>query len=97
MNVQPGRPPKRRPAVLWNRVAMGREASAGYDLAGNILLGVGLGWVAQHYWPELKPWGYAVGILLGSVSGFYQLFKLQGRPSTPKEPKVGEPDHEPPR
>lgn len=96
MSLQPGRPPKRRPAVLWNRVAVGREASAGYDLAANIIFGLGLGWVAQRFWPEIKPWGYAAGILLGSISGFYQLFKLQNRPQAPKSPPVDEPDHAPP-
>lgn len=95
--MNPGRPPKRRPAVLWNRVAMGREASAGYDLAANIIFGLGLGWIAQRFFPQIKPWGYGVGILLGSISGFYQLFKQQGRPPQPKGPAVDEPDHEPPR
>lgn len=65
---------------VWERVNVGSEASAGYDLAGNIIVGLGLGWLAQHFFPGLKPWGYAGGILLGSVSGFYQLFKLQGKP-----------------
>lgn len=73
---QPG---KRRDSTLWTRLPQGSEASAGYDLAGNILVGLGLGWLAQHFFPGLKPWGFVAGIVLGSVSGFYQLFRQQGR------------------
>jgi F0F1-type ATP synthase assembly protein I len=56
-----------------------------YDLAANVLVGVALGWGAQKLWPGLKPWGYAVGIVLGTVSGFYQMFKAQQRNAKPKK------------
>lgn len=89
-------PPKRRRPMVWDRMAMGREASAGYDLAGNIILGLGLGWLAQKAWPGIKPWGYAAGIILGSISGFYQLFKALGRKAEQKKPPVqDEQDHAP--
>ena len=56
------------------------EAAAGYDLAANILVGLGLGWVVQRFFPGLKPWGYVGGLLLGAASGFYQLFTRYSRP-----------------
>jgi F0F1-type ATP synthase assembly protein I len=87
------KPPVRRPGALWQRTAAGKEASAGYDLAGNILVGLGLGWVAQHYFPGLSPWGYGVGIVLGSISGFYQLFRTQQRPKSPPPGPEHDGDH----
>jgi F0F1-type ATP synthase assembly protein I len=71
--------PKRIGSV-WQRASSGREASAGYDIAANILVGLGLGWLLQRFFPGLKPWGYAGGIILGAISGFYQLFKTQQPP-----------------
>jgi len=68
---------------------MGSEAAAGYDLLANVLVGLGLGWLAQHFLPGIKPWGYVGGILLGSLSGFYQLFKTQNRTKAGGRPKGG--------
>jgi F0F1-type ATP synthase assembly protein I len=69
----------------------GRNAGAqGYDLAANVLVGFGLGWLAQHFFSGIKPWGLGGGIVLGSASGFYQLFKSQGqRGPADKTPKNG--------
>lgn len=91
------KPAPKRARTVWDRANLGREASAGYDLAANIMVGLGLGWLAQRWFPELTPWGYVTGILLGSASGFYQLFKSQSRPK-PSEAerrtaKDGEQDH----
>lgn len=82
--------PKKRPSTVWTRASLGREASAGYDLAANIIVGIALGWLVQRWFPGLKPWGYFGGIVLGAASGFYQLFKSQ----QPKpKPKADEQDH----
>lgn len=86
--------PRRKPPRIWQRAAMGREASAGYDLAANIIVGLGLGWLAQRFFPGIRPWGYAGGIILGSISGFYQLFRLQSKPKPePRSKKDDEQDH----
>lgn len=90
--------PKDRPKLpgdtVWQRANVGSEASAGYDLAGNIIVGLGLGWLLQRWFPGLKPWGYVGGIILGSISGFYQLFRMQDRPQSPKAGlKPDEQDH----
>jgi F0F1-type ATP synthase assembly protein I len=86
--------PEPRRSTVWDRASVGREASAGYDLAANIIVGLGLGWLAQRFWPGIAPWGYVGGILLGSASGFYQLFKNQSRPKPPTKAGDAEQDHE---
>ena len=50
----------------------------GSEIAGNVIAGLALGWLAQYFFPGIKPWGYAVGILLGAASGFYQVIKASG-------------------
>jgi hypothetical protein len=80
--------PKRKPGGVWDRAAMGREASAGYDLAANIFVCLFLAWALKRwFWPEMPKLGYAIAIILGSISGFYQLFKSQSRPKKDDEPK----------
>jgi len=69
----------------------------GNQLAGNIIVGLGLGWLAQHYFPGIAPWGLAGGIILGAISGFYQVLKGSGAFESFKakdkdtEPKDGSP------
>lgn len=85
--------PKPRPATVWDRMSTGNGAAVGYDLAANVLVGFGLGWLAQHFFAGIRPWGLAGGIVLGSASGFYQLFKAQSRGKTDppaKRPKDGD-------
>lgn len=74
---------RRRPTV-WSRVNQGDGGSAGYDLAACVLVGWGLGWASQRFCGVPEPWGLLGGLLLGSVSGFYQLFKAQSAPGRPK-------------
>lgn len=73
-----------RAGKVWAGVAR-PEAGAGYDLSANIIVGLALGWGAQKIWPGIHPWGYAGGIILGSASGFYQLYKNQQRNSRQKK------------
>ncbi len=58
--------------------------NAGYQalgsLFGGILVGLGLGWVVDHYVHTL-PWGMVVGSLLGLVAAIYTIVKAgQDRP-----------------
>ena len=58
--------------------------SAGYQalgsLFGGILVGLGLGWVIDHY-VHTTPWGMLVGCLLGLVAAIYTIVKAgQDRP-----------------
>ncbi len=73
----PKDPPK-RPAPVPN-LRPDSGGASGYDLAANVLVGFGLGWLLQRHFSGLKPWGVVGGIVLGAVSGFYQLFKTSGR------------------
>lgn len=65
----------------------------GQVMAASVLVGVGLGWLAEKKWPQISPWGLAAGVLLGAASGFWELFKVNAgmrdqRPdSDSKKPK----------
>lgn len=72
-----------RPSI-WNRLPQDRGGAGTYDLAANVLVGFGIGWLAQHFFPGLRPWGYVGGVVLGAASGFYQLFKAQRSGPTDK-------------
>lgn len=70
---------------LFNKLQNSRDSGAGYDLVGNIVVGLGLVWIARKIWPGISVKAYGFGVVLGAVSGFYQLFKMQQRAS--KAPK----------
>lgn len=57
----------------------------GQDMAANVLVGVGLGWLAEKAWPGINPYGLAGGVLLGTVSGFYQLVKRESQDRKKRE------------
>ncbi len=87
-------PAPKKPA-LFNKLSNSRDSGAGYDLVGNILVGLGLVWVARYFWPNLPRKAYGVGVVIGAISGFYQLFKAQAKvPSKP--PRSGNDDAQPP-
>ena len=62
---------------LFNKLQNSRDSGAGYDLVGNIVVGLGMVWIVRKIWPELNVKWYGAGVVLGAVSGFYQLFKMQ--------------------
>ncbi len=66
-----------RKSGLFTKVEHSSGAGAGYDLVGNILVGLGLVYVARHFWPAIPVKAYGFGVVLGAISGFYQLFKAQ--------------------
>ena len=82
-----------RPRTVWDQFSGDGAAAGGYDLAANVLVGFGLGWLVQHFFGSLSPWGIVGGIILGSVSGFYQLFAAQKRSGKLKNPEKP-PDHD---
>ncbi|MGZ3297555.1 MAG: AtpZ/AtpI family protein [Asticcacaulis sp.] len=44
------------------------------ELFGGILIGLGLGWVVDHY-VHTTPWGMTVGTILGMVAAIYAIVK----------------------
>lgn len=48
------------------------------NLAANVVAGVGLGWLAQYFYPGIAPWGLAGGVVLGFISGLWQILKAEG-------------------
>ena len=56
----------------------GPAAAASYSLIGAILLFGGLGYGCDR-WFGSEPWGLVGGLLLGVVTGFYQLAKAVWR------------------
>lgn len=56
-----------------------QTSSAGYDMAANVLLGIGLGVAVDHFFPRSRPWGFLALMFLGIVSGFWQLYQTQVR------------------
>ena len=73
----------RKPGV-FSRLEAAKGSSAGYDLVANILVGLGLVWVARHFWPAIPKAWYAAGVVLGAASGFYHLFKGNQPTARPK-------------
>jgi len=47
-------------------------------LVGAILLFLAIGWAVDKYF-QSAPWGIVIGILLGSVLGFYQFIRISSR------------------
>ena len=91
MSPAPKKPP------LFDKLANNQESSAGYDLVGNMVIGLGLVWVARYFWPSLPKASYGAGVVLGAISGFYQLFKSQSKKrGQPKAPESHD-DAQPPR
>ena len=45
------------------------------ELLGGIFVGLGLGWVVDHYVLHTTPWGMIVGCLLGMVAAVYAVVK----------------------
>lgn len=79
-------PLKEAPKFMWLRKAfgdsearmLGQASAVGLTFVVSILLGLGLGW-----WLDKKlgtaPWLLLIGILLGIVAGFHNLFRFSAR------------------
>ena len=53
---------------------------AGGSFFGSIMAGTLLGWLSDR-WLDTDPWLLVVGIVLGSVNGFYRMWELGRRPT----------------
>ena len=68
---------KTHPMVMVAGSAEGSEA--GGLIIGNLVVGLLIGYGIEWVWPQSKPWGMVAGLLLGIVSGFYQVFKREAQ------------------
>jgi F0F1-type ATP synthase assembly protein I len=53
-------------------------ATASYSLIGAIILFTGIGY-GVDVWKGTAPWGLVIGLMLGLVTGFYQLARAVWR------------------
>jgi len=70
----------------------GRDVMAGTDLAANIIVGMIFGGVVHKYWEGGRPWALIVFLILGVVTGFYQLFKRESMRGGTAKKKVEDDD-----
>jgi F0F1-type ATP synthase assembly protein I len=61
----------------------GLAFSIGIAFFGSVLVMLGIGWLVD-LWLKTAPWGIVVGIVLGSIIGFYQLVKTLNQINRPK-------------
>jgi ATP synthase protein I len=62
--------------------ALGFGLRVSIEMVSALIVGVGLGWLADHFLGT-RPWGIIAGFLLGSAAGFVNVFRAvqgMGRP-----------------
>lgn len=47
-------------------------------LVGSILIFLGIGWAIDSAF-QISPWGIVIGIILGSIIGFYQFIRISSQ------------------
>jgi ATP synthase protein I len=63
--------------------ALGFGLRVGIELIAGLIVGVGLGWLADRY-IGTRPWGLLAGFLLGSAAGIFNVFRaVQGMGTSP--------------
>lgn len=62
--------------------ALGFGLRVGIELLAALIVGLGLGWLADRY-AGMRPWGLVAGFFLGSAAGMLNVFRAvqgMGRP-----------------
>ena len=54
---------------------LGQAVRIGTDLLASLMVGGGLGWVADTYLFGSTPWGMVVGLVLGVVAGIRNAYR----------------------
>jgi ATP synthase protein I len=54
---------------------LGQAVRIGTDLLASLIVGGGLGWVADTYLFGSTPWGMVVGLVLGVVAGVRNAYR----------------------
>lgn len=50
--------------------------SSVYALIASIALFAWLGWLADHKWPAMQPMYFIIGMFVGLLIGFYNIYKI---------------------
>jgi len=62
---------------------LGQAARIGTELLAALIVGGGLGWVADTYLFASGPWGLVVGLILGAAAGVRSAYRAAQRWSKP--------------
>jgi ATP synthase protein I len=62
---------------------LGQAVRIGTELVAALIVGGGLGWLADTYLFSSDPWGVVVGIILGAVAGIRNAYRTAQRWSNP--------------
>lgn len=66
------------PRDITSGGALGFGLRVGIELIAALIVGLGLGWLADHYLGS-RPWGLIAGFFLGSAAGIMSAFRaVQG-------------------
>lgn len=79
----------RRTAQKANDGSLGKAMGTGFrvasELAAGILVGAFLGWQLDK-WADSSPWGLLGFLILGTIAGFWNVYKLAARPTGDGKP-----------
>jgi ATP synthase protein I len=58
---------------------LGQAVRIGTELLAALIVGGGLGWLADTYLFSTQPWGLVVGLVLGAAAGIRNAYRLAQR------------------
>lgn len=54
---------------------LGQAVRIGTELLASLIVGGGLGWVADTYLFQTEPWGLVIGLVLGAAAGIRNAYR----------------------
>ncbi len=58
---------------------LGQAVRVGTELLASLIVGGGLGWLADTYLFSTQPWGLVVGLVLGAAAGILNAYRAAQR------------------
>lgn len=58
---------------------LGQAVRIGTEMLASLIVGGGLGWVADTYLFQSGPWGMVLGLILGAAAGFRNVYRAAQR------------------
>jgi ATP synthase protein I len=62
---------------------LGQAVRIGTELLASLIVGGGLGWLADSYLFSSAPWGLVTGLVLGVIAGILNAYRAAQRWNTP--------------